>query len=120
MLKANKLYRWEDIMNMSFSNVNPGLGPRGSNNYNIAEWKGGVNCKHYWERITFVKKGLEGSIDTRSPIAERNALSETTADNRGMRPDISDLVGKTPHSMPSKGRLTFIKELFKKKKDATN
>ena len=103
MLAANKLYRKEDIQQMSFSNVNTGFGPRGTNNYSIWLYKGGVNCRHKWERVTFVKKGLEGSIDPRSPIAERNSLTESQADGRGLNPGNDPKVGQRTIDMPNRG-----------------
>jgi hypothetical protein len=57
VIQANKFYRYEDLENASKnSNVNPGFGPKGTDTYNIALYKGGVNCKHFWERKIFLKK----------------------------------------------------------------
>ena len=107
MLKFNKLYRKEDIDQMSFSNVNMGFGVKGANNYNIFLYKGGVNCHHKWERVTFVKQGLEGGIDFKSPIAKANALTESEADQRGMDPRNNPLVATRPIDMPNQGRVTM-------------
>lgn len=43
----------EDLV---FSDANPGFGAGGSNTYNIFLFKGGVNCKHKWERKIFLRK----------------------------------------------------------------
>ena len=57
VIQANKFYRYEDLENASKNaNVNPGFGPKGTDTYNIALYKGGVNCKHFWERKVFLKK----------------------------------------------------------------
>ena len=57
VMNANKFYRYEDLENASKnSNVNPGFGPKGTDTYNIAFYKGGVNCKHFFERKIFLKK----------------------------------------------------------------
>ena len=57
VIQANKFYRYEDLENASKNaNVNPGFGPKGTDTYNIALYKGGVNCKHFWERKIFLKK----------------------------------------------------------------
>ena len=57
VIQANKFYRYEDLENASKnSNVNPGFGPKGTDTYNIAFYKGGVNCKHFFERKIFLKK----------------------------------------------------------------
>ena len=103
MVDANKLYRKEDIIQMSFSNVNVGFGPRGSNNYNIFLYKGGPNCHHYWERVTFIKEGLEDEIDVRSPKAQE--INETRADGRGLNPQNPKEVGQKPINMPNRGYL---------------
>ncbi len=111
MLNANKLYRYEDIVNMSFSNVNAGFGPRGANNYDIFSWKGGKNCKHRWERITFVNRKGD-KIDTKSPRAK--TLTESQADERRMTPTGTAKTKKRisetrPFDMPNRGAYTLSK-----------
>ena len=57
MMSANKFYRYEDLENASKrADVNPGFGPNGTDKYNIAFYKGGVNCRHFFERKVFLKK----------------------------------------------------------------
>jgi hypothetical protein len=76
MMKANKLYRKEDIAMMSQRNVNPGFGMRPNPNapYDIFLWKGGGllseafpfgTCKHFWVRETYRLKA-----DVNNPLAE--------------------------------------------------
>ena len=50
-LKAlNKVYSREDITRMNY--FNPGFGPSGNTaSYSVFEYKGGPNCRHYWEEI---------------------------------------------------------------------
>lgn len=68
MMKANKLYRKEDILAMGELNVNPGFGmkPNPNQPYSIWLWKGGGlmseafpqgTCKHYWTREMYRKIG---------------------------------------------------------------
>ena len=68
MMKANKLYRKEDIAAMSEKNVNPGFGmhPNPNQPYDILLWKGGGllsdafphgTCKHYWTREMYRRIG---------------------------------------------------------------
>ena len=68
MIKANKLYRKEDIELMSTRNVNPGFGmhPNPNEPYDIFLWKGGGllsdafpfgTCKHFWVREMYRKIG---------------------------------------------------------------
>ena len=58
-LKAlNKIYSREDITRMN--NFNPGFGPGGTNNYSVFDYKGSVNCRHYWEQMfVFNKDGKQ-------------------------------------------------------------
>ena len=57
MWAAKKVYRMEDLNKESSDN--PGFGPGGSNSYNLWLYKGGVNCQHYWERRTYLRKNNE-------------------------------------------------------------
>lgn len=57
LLKNAKVYRKEDIEMAGSKVVNPGFGPEGSDTYNIWLYHGGPNCKHYWERVIYMKKG---------------------------------------------------------------
>lgn len=76
MMRADKVYRKEDIEMMSQRNVNPGFGmhPNPNEPYDIFLWKGGGllsdafpygTCKHFWVRETYRKKA-----DVNNPLAE--------------------------------------------------
>jgi len=54
MMRADKVYRKEDIEDAS--GANPGFGEGGSNSYDIFLYKGGPWCQHYWERRTYLRK----------------------------------------------------------------
>ena len=55
LLLSNKLYRAEDLD--ANYNYNEDFAPSGEDSYNIFKFKGGVNCKHWWQRVIFLKKG---------------------------------------------------------------
>tara|TARA_R100000426_G_scaffold34414_1_gene27716 strand:+ start:1681 stop:3453 length:1773 start_codon:yes stop_codon:yes gene_type:complete len=57
MLKANRVYRVEDLDKNSLANKE--LSPAGTNlgGYNIWKYKGGANCHHVWLRRIYLKKG---------------------------------------------------------------
>lgn len=57
MIKANKVYRKEDIELASSKVVNKGFGKNGADTYSIWLYKGGVNCKHFWMRKIYLRKG---------------------------------------------------------------
>lgn len=55
VIKAKKVYRAEDL---NFNSVyNEDFAPKGKSSYNVFLYKGGVNCKHWWKRVIFLKKG---------------------------------------------------------------
>ncbi len=56
IMAANKGYRVEDLEAASHQVVNEGMGKNGSNTYDIFKYKGGVNCKHFWERRIYLKR----------------------------------------------------------------
>lgn len=54
---SDKVYRAEDL-NANY-NYNEEFAPSGQSSYNIFLFKGGVNCKHWWQRVIYMKKGNE-------------------------------------------------------------
>lgn len=57
MWAAKKVYRMEDLDKESGANST--LAPSGQSTYNLWLYKGGVNCQHYWERRTYLRKNNE-------------------------------------------------------------
>lgn len=101
MVAANKLYRKEDIQQMDKKAVNPGFGPDGASTYSIWKYKGGAQCHHRWRRLTFRKKGAEGSIDVRSPKAD--TVSTNQAEREGYRIRNPKEPFMRPVDMPNNG-----------------
>ena len=99
MVRANKLYRKEDIIRMGNLAVNPGWGPGGANTYSIWKYKGGGNCHHKWLRQTFRVKGGEGSTLRGDEISTNQARRE------GYRPTNEKEVSMMPKDMPKQGFL---------------
>lgn len=100
MMKADKVYRKEDIISMSSKTVNAGYGVKGADTYNIWLYKGSVNCKHKWNRVIYLKKN--GSVDVNSPLAQTISTSE--AKRRGYKVPTNDtLVSISPSKMPNGG-----------------
>ena len=52
MMRLNKLYTREEINEITrrTSSLNPGMG-HNSSTYSVWNYKGGVNCQHYWEEL---------------------------------------------------------------------
>ena len=102
MIEAGKLYRKEDIVSMENVAVNPGWGPEGANTYDIWFYKGGGNCKHFWEKRVYVDaKGAK--INPNDPDANRIAVS--MAERMGYKVRNNSLVAKLPEDMPYNGFL---------------
>jgi hypothetical protein len=102
MLEAGKLYRIEDIEAMEFIDVNPGWGPNGTDFYSVLRWKGGGNCKHFFEKRVFVDaKGAK--INPNDPDATRIAVA--TAERMGYKVRNPKYVAQLPEDMPHRGFL---------------
>jgi len=56
MIRAGKVYRKEDIDAASSKVIQKGMGPGGSNTYDIFLYKGGVNCNHFFQRQIYLRK----------------------------------------------------------------
>jgi hypothetical protein len=54
MAREERLFRKEDIEEMSRRSVNPGFGEFGGNVYDIFKFKGGARCHHKFARVTFM------------------------------------------------------------------
>jgi hypothetical protein len=102
MMSANKVYRKEDIEQLSNKTVNAGWGPNGVDQYSIWLYKGGGNCHHKWNRVIYLKKGK--SVDVNSPLAKMISTSE--ARRRGYKVETNDSkVSIEPRNMKNKGFL---------------
>ena len=107
MIKANKLYRWNDIQQMSRSVVNAGWGPKGADKYDIGLYKGGGNCHHKWQREIYQKK-----VDKLNKpfipvnIQAQPKTTDTQARKQGEpQPKRDPLVYTRPIDMPNQGFL---------------
>ena len=102
MVEAGKLYRKEDITQMENVAVNPGWGPEGAMTYDIWFYKGGGNCRHFWEKRVYVDaKGAK--INPNDPDASRIAVA--MAERMGYKVRNNQLVAKLPEDMPHNGFL---------------
>ena len=102
MIAANKIYRKEDIIQMSNRIVNEGWGPRGVDLYNIWFYKGGGNCHHRWNKRVYAS--FEGvGIDVNSPKAK--IIANKKAEKYGYVVKNPSLVSTRPIDMPNKGFL---------------
>jgi hypothetical protein len=106
MVKANKIYRKEDILNMSTQVVNAGWGPKGTDYYSIWLYKGGGNCHHRWNKqvyAVFEGTGLNITANTKK-------LAQAKAAKFGYVITNPSLVAQRPIDMPNKGFLPTNKK----------
>jgi hypothetical protein len=102
MTRAKKIYRKEDILQMTSKPVNPGWGARGAATYSIWLYKGGGNCHHYWSRVIYktALRNAKSNISDKQIISSAKALSEGFTLKRN-----SGLVAKAPKRMKNNGFL---------------
>jgi hypothetical protein len=101
MMNAKKVYRKEDILQMTNKPVNKGWGPKGrSATYSIWLYKGGGNCFHYWKRQIYRTslRNAKGDIKPSQIISDVKARSEGFTIKRN-----SGLVAKAPKTMKNNG-----------------
>lgn len=100
MIKANKLYRKEDIELMSQKpSTNGAWSPKGENTYDIFLYKGGGACHHFWTRETykrFTDPRRKGSQEI-TPAQARKAGEILPTNNKK--------VYQKPIDMPNQGFL---------------
>ena len=104
MLASGKVYRKEDLLQMSNKAVNPGWGPGGTDTYSVWLWKGGGNCGHFFRRkIYFYKLG----VATGNKIQDATDIVGTVeARSKGFYPKANDSrVSRAPKNLPNNGFL---------------
>jgi hypothetical protein len=99
MLNANKLYRKEDIEQMSAKpSTNGEWAERGKDTYDIFLFKGGGACHHFWTRETYRR------IQYLKPSGNKNQITPAQARKEGeILPTVDRRVYQKPIDMPNKG-----------------
>ena len=101
MISAKKIYRKEDIQQMSNKAVNAGWGLNGADTYDIWLYKGGGDCHHFWMRKTYMAKGAKLKPNVGNPNAE---VSVNKAKKEGFKPEVNAKeVAMRPTDMPNNG-----------------
>jgi hypothetical protein len=101
MVSAKKIYRKEDIQQMSQRAVNAGWGLNGADTYDIWLYKGGGDCHHFWMRKTYMAKGSKLKPNVGNPNAE---VSVNKAKKEGFKPEVNAKeVAMRPTDMPNNG-----------------
>ena len=102
MIAADKLYRKEDVMQMTKQIVNEGWGPEGADTYSIWLYKGGGACGHVWRKMTYASaKGF--GLDLTNPDIKE--AMDVRVKKAGYKVRNNYLVGVAPRDMPYDGFL---------------
>ena len=81
MVSLNKMYSKEEIDSISSIRPQDGMGPDGSNYYDIFKYKGGVSCKHYWEQLSvFERNGRTVVISEGATSGEAGEIASRSND----------------------------------------
>lgn len=88
MMDLRRVFRIEDIDQMSRNNVNS-IGPDG---YDIFEWRGSYNCRHGWVRLEY---RLEGTIINNDKVT-RGVIGESNVPGPDTRTTATIDAGNTP------------------------
>ena len=102
MSSAEKIYRKEDLLQLTQKPVNPGFGPKGASTYSIWLYKGGAMCHHYFRRVVYKTslRNAKTNINDSQIISDVKAISEGFTLKRN-----SGLVAKAPKRMKNNGYL---------------
>ena len=117
--KARNVYTRKAILNAGSRAVNPGFGKNGSNTYSVWNWKGGVYCHHFWERVWYfrkrVPKGEKITIDGKTykggqvlpdtTIRNYKKVTNAFAERMGANMPFNDTKATTaPINTPTRGK----------------
>ena len=107
--RAGFVYRYEDLQAMEpdTNELNPNMGHNGST-FSVWLFKGGVNCKHVFERRVYFRKREKGRFVKDNGLESSDPISVAKAIRAGMPlKDIAKDFAKAntrPFDMPDQGR----------------
>ena len=107
MWNAKKIYRVEDLdsdnpnYNGNADGANAGFGIDGADNYNIFFYKGGPNCRHYFERRVYLRKNNK-KITVTEAIKKINELDPSLRSEARIIKNPKE-VAMYPANMPNNG-----------------
>ena len=95
------VYRKEDIDMASFQGINNEFGHKGQN-YSLFEFKGGVNCGHFWsENLYRLKSKTDGTLYVDKALSSSQQVE--SIDGYNPTPKGLDNAKKAPIDMPNNG-----------------
>ena len=84
MVRLNKLYTRDEIRDMDRS-INTGFRHNGQP-YSIFDFKGGVNCRHYWEEVEMYKEGRQTVVMSKGRANGRAGQIASSSNNEWRYP----------------------------------
>jgi hypothetical protein len=98
LLGLKRLYTFDEIKQAKDLSVNAGFGPNGTSTYDIWFYKGGPNCKHYWQKIFATFK----SQQSKGPAVGKAGTPMIDQPNRGyLKAQLLDIFDKNPLKLTS-------------------
>jgi hypothetical protein len=103
------VYRYEDLQAMEpdTNELNPKMGHNG-NTFSVWFFKGGVNCKHFFERRVYFRKREKGRFIADNGLESSDEISVSKAIRAGM--PLKDIAkdfataNTKPYDLPNNGR----------------
>ena len=103
------VYRYEDLQAMEpdTNELNPNMGHNG-NTFSVWLFKGGVNCKHFFERRVYFRKREKGRFIADNGLESSDEISVSKAIRAGM--PLKDIAkgfataNTKPYDLPNNGR----------------
>jgi hypothetical protein len=103
------VYRYEDLQAMEpdTNTLNPNMGHNG-NTFSVWLFKGGVNCKHFFERRVYFRKREKGRFVKDNGLESSDSISVAKAIRAGM--PLKDIAkdfataNTAPYDLPDNGR----------------
>lgn len=94
MMTANRVYRIEDIQDMTQSEANAEFGY-----YDIFRWRGSFNCRHFWVKLTYKPSGM---------IINKSSVKKGVVSEQIYEPQERTITNKTANAWEKKGKSTEI------------
>jgi len=110
VIKAKQWYRKEDINKLTLAGANEGFGLEGQRFYDIFTYKGGKNCRHFWQAFMVPRK--DKASDRKRPSAVLDRITDATS----LNPDTLENILRETTRFSKDGRLQFSQEEMDEKR----
>ena len=107
VIQAKQWYRKEDINKLTLMGANEGFGLQGQKFYDIFTYKGGKNCRHFWQAFMVPRKDEASKRERPSAVLDRR--TDATSLNAET---LERLLAETNTFAPVGGRLVFSQEVM--------